>query len=401
MSYRRTSRIARLQSLIASGVAGMAIAACAEQPPTSPSPLATATAHADRAAIAAAGGVYTMTNAPTGNAVLAFRRAADGSLTPLGAVATGGRGVGGAVDPLMSQYSVLLAPDHSLLFVVNAGSDEVSSFTVAPDGSIALAARVGSGGTKPVSLALHGSVLYVLNTGSNTLSGFTVSAAGALTPIASSTRALRSGAAGASTIAFTPDGHLVVTEIMANRLETFALKPDGRLGDPAVTPSSGAGPFGFDVTPWNQPIVSEAMGAAPFGAVSSYWIGAKNALQVMTSSLSTSQRATCWLVLTADGHYAFTSNTASGSISALHVANDATVTLIAPRAAVAGREGTMPPGAAPIDLDLSQGDQYLYVLEAGKGAIGTFAVGAGGTLAARGDTPAQAPASGQQGIAAW
>src|SRR5919202_5258120 len=36
--------------------------------------------------------VYTMTNAAAGNAVLAFSRAADGTLTPSGAYPTGGRG---------------------------------------------------------------------------------------------------------------------------------------------------------------------------------------------------------------------------------------------------------------------------------------------------------------------
>ncbi len=38
----------------------------------------------------AAGGVYTMTNGASANSVLAFQRAADGSLTSLGGVPTGG-----------------------------------------------------------------------------------------------------------------------------------------------------------------------------------------------------------------------------------------------------------------------------------------------------------------------
>ncbi|HEV7990462.1 MAG TPA: beta-propeller fold lactonase family protein [Gemmatimonadaceae bacterium] len=343
-----------------------------------------------------------MTNGESGNAVLSFRRAADGSLAPLGATPTGGRGTGGTIDPLMSQYSVLLTSDHAFLFVVNAGSDDISSFKVASDGTIAFANRVPSGGDQPVSLAVYSRILYALNKGNNTVSGFWINADGTLQPIAGSTRQLRSGAAGASTVAFTPDGlWLIVTEIMSNRLETFPLRADGRLGDPRITMSSGAGPFGFAVTPRNQPIVTEVKGAAPNGAVSSYRVAANGVLGAVTASLSTQQMATCWLVLTADGRYAFTANSASGSIAAFGVAENAALTLLDPRAGVSGPAGTMPPAAVPIDLDLSDGDRYLYVLEAGTGTIGTFAVGAGGTLGARADTPAGRPASGLQGLAAW
>src|SRR5260221_11964539 len=42
-----------------------------------------------------AGAVYTMTNAPNGNAVLVFNQAADGTLTPGGTFPTGGLGTGG------------------------------------------------------------------------------------------------------------------------------------------------------------------------------------------------------------------------------------------------------------------------------------------------------------------
>src|SRR5438046_1709974 len=44
-----------------------------------------------------AGALFTMDNASAGNHVLAYRRAADGSLSPLGAFATGGIGTGGGL----------------------------------------------------------------------------------------------------------------------------------------------------------------------------------------------------------------------------------------------------------------------------------------------------------------
>jgi 6-phosphogluconolactonase len=384
----------RLQTTLASMVAVLVVAACSEphritNPSAEPS-------FKRSAEPSQSGAVYTMSNDPGANAVLAFRRASDGSLTSLDSYATGGKGTGGAVDPLVSQYSLRLTADHGFLLAVNAGSNDITSFRVASDGALMLTDRVSSGGTKPVSLALAAKIVYVLNTGNNTVSGFRLTPQGKLHPIKRSTRSLREGAAGASTIAFTPNGRwLIVTEIMANRLETFPVKPDGRLGDPTITASSGAGPFGFDVTPHNQPIVAEATGAAPNGAVSSYAVTATGTVSVVTPSLSTGQGATCWLVLTTDGRLAFTTNAMSGSISAFGVAENGALTLLDSRA------GVVPPGAAPIDLDLAAGDRYLYVLEAGAGTIGRFVVGAGGTLTAQADTPAGVPASGMQGLAAW
>ncbi|HEX5436629.1 MAG TPA: beta-propeller fold lactonase family protein [Gemmatimonadaceae bacterium] len=355
---------------------------------------------ANRRASSTSGGVYTMTNATSGNSVVAFSRGADGSLSPVGEFATGGLGVGGTVDPLQSQYSILLddgeADGHRALFVVNAGSNDVSAFHVADDASLRLISRVPSGGARPVSLAITRNLLYVLNAGDNSVSGFRVTDNGALIPMPHSTRSLSAGAAGASTIHFSADGGLlIVTERDANRLETFTVQPDGRLGDPVVTPSNGAVPFGFDVTPSSQVIVSEAAGAAPDGAVSSYAVTTTGALSVITGSLDDGGAAACWLLLTADGHIGFVSTAGSNTIASIGVADDGSVTLLNAQAASTGT------GTTPIDLDLAAGDRFLYVLEGGSGNIATFDVGAGGTLSAHPVTPAGAAASGLQGMAAF
>jgi len=73
------------------------------------------------------GAVFTMSNAAGGNAALAFSRAADGSLTAAGSFATGGLGSG---NGLGSQGSVAITDDGRYLLVVNAGSNDVSSFAV-------------------------------------------------------------------------------------------------------------------------------------------------------------------------------------------------------------------------------------------------------------------------------
>ncbi|MFN8568912.1 MAG: beta-propeller fold lactonase family protein [Kouleothrix sp.] len=106
-----------------------------------------------------AGAVYALTNAATGNAVVVWNRAPDGTLSPAGSYATGGLGTAAGLG---SQGAVVLSDNHRLLFAVNPGSNDISSFQVDGD-SLTLVGRVPSGGTTPTSLTLHDRRLYVLN----------------------------------------------------------------------------------------------------------------------------------------------------------------------------------------------------------------------------------------------
>jgi 6-phosphogluconolactonase len=346
----------------------------------------------------AAGAVYTETNAATGNAILAFRRASDGSLTPLGAVPTGGLGIGGTADPLTSQYALVLRADHRVLYAVNAGSNDVSAFRVGRDGSIVLASRVASGGVTPVSLASRGELLFALNSGSNTVQGFRATPSGGLLPIPGVTATLLPGASGASSIKFSVDGeHLLVTERNSNRLETIAVGKNGRLGTPVATASSGAVPFAVDNGFDGSALVAEAGGAAPNGAVSSYRLGEAGVLRTVTASLSTQGAATCWVVATPDGRFAYAINSASGTVSGLSVGRGGRLALLN----VDGVTASTGAGSAPIDPSLAAGGRFLYVLKAGTGTIQGFRVGEGHGLVAQDDVAAGAPRNGQQGLAAF
>src|SRR5262249_1634378 len=109
----------------------------------------------------AAGAVYVATNAAAGNSVVVFSRSASGALTLAGSFATGGSGTG---TGLGNQGGLILSRDGEWLFVVNAGSDDVSVFQVRPDG-LKLTDKVASGGKMPVSVTFDRDVLYVLNAG--------------------------------------------------------------------------------------------------------------------------------------------------------------------------------------------------------------------------------------------
>src|SRR5216117_4124454 len=109
------------------------VAACSQDRAITGPAAATAARLAASAAAAdgAPGAVYTLMNLTSGNAVAIFARAADGTLTAAGTVATGGTGTGSGLG---SQGAVVLSADGSRLFAVNAGSNDVSVFTVGAAG---------------------------------------------------------------------------------------------------------------------------------------------------------------------------------------------------------------------------------------------------------------------------
>jgi 6-phosphogluconolactonase (cycloisomerase 2 family) len=100
------------------------------------------------------GAVYVQTNEEE-NQVVAFARAADGTLRELGRYATGGAGDGR--PHLTSQGSVVLSDDGSHLLVTNVASDEVGVFRVDGTGeSILFAARHLAHSLRTISCGICG-----------------------------------------------------------------------------------------------------------------------------------------------------------------------------------------------------------------------------------------------------
>ena len=134
--------------------------------------------------------VFAMTNSVGGNQVIAYSRAANGSLIEGNHFATGGRGSGGTTDPLGSQGSLTLSQNHSLLFAVNAGTGDLSVFRV-NGANLQLVQVVSSGGSAPVAIAQHGNLVYVINSaGNSNVVGFQLGAFGNLVMIPNSIRYL-------------------------------------------------------------------------------------------------------------------------------------------------------------------------------------------------------------------
>jgi 6-phosphogluconolactonase (cycloisomerase 2 family) len=319
--------------------------------------------------------VYALTNAPAGNGVAVYHRAADGTLTPTGVIPTGGTGTGGGLE---NQGAVTLSSDGRWLFAVNAGSSEISAFAVGPQG-LTLTDKVGSGGTRPVSLTAYGSWLYVLNAGeTNNITGFSIRANGTLTPLPDSTRLLSAPSTGPAQVQFSPDGRLlVVTERDTDRIDAYTVNPDGQASGPLPHPSSGANPFGIAFSKNGLLLVSEAfVGHTNGSAASSYTAAPDGSLTLVTASAPTHQSSACWAVVTNDGRYGYVSNTRSGSISGYRIADDGSVSLLD----ADGITAAVGAGTAPIDMALSADSRYLYVLNAGSHTIASYQVEQNGRL---------------------
>jgi 6-phosphogluconolactonase len=323
------------------------------------------------------GAVYAMTNDATSNEVLSYRRAADGSLQLAASYPTTGKGSG---DALGSEGAIVLSTDRRWLFVVNAGSNELSVFRASGE-TLYLVDTIATGGVRPVSVAVYGNVAYVVHAGAgaNNITGFVQNSNGTLAALKGSTSPLSAANVGPAEIAFARDGRtLIVTEKATNQIDEFAIDPSSALPTKMKAhASSGQTPFGFAVTANGHLLTSEAFGgAAGASAASSYRLESLANLATISASVPNKQGAACWVTLAADDSVAYVSNTGSNTISRYAVASDGTLTL-PQRGADALDTGD---GSKPLDMAISHDNRFFYVLESGTGNIGIAKIAADGSL---------------------
>ena len=318
------------------------------------------------------GAVFVMTNNAEKNEIISYERAANGLLSGGEHYDTEGRGSGGIGDPLEAQGSLTLSQDHSLLFAANAGSGNISVFSV-HHSSLILLNKAPSGGSQPVAVAEHQNLVYVLNSGgAGSVVGFTLDFGGQLKQIKDSTMFLTATVTGGASLAFSPDGKfLVVTERLANNIDVFNVEPNGTLSPIIVNHSPAPGAFSVSFAPEGNAIVSEtgAPGATNGAAISSYKITAKGALSPISQSVPTFGAANCWNVITPDGKFVYVSNAGSATISGFAIASNGALTPIGKTVL-----GNNPEGAGNLDIAVSADGKYIYTLNSAAGDIGVFGI---------------------------
>jgi hypothetical protein len=368
---------------------------------------------------APAGWVFTATNNPKGNQVIVFKRGSDGKLKQSATVSTGGKGI--ASEPpfgfpiVDSSGSINLTPDGKLLFVVNAGSNSVTSFKVTSSG-LKKVSVAGTQGKLPISLASSSAhLLYVVNEGTHNIYGWRFTSDGKLTGIKGSNEKLTAvtpkGAKDKvgveAAIGFVNSGAVVaVTQRGLPRtygeINTFVIDHNGAAGPSKAYATRGvANPFGFSaigsyLLVSNAGLVKTPSGAMPNPADFSQFTGSAATYKVsldgkvhFVKNVLTGGRAACWLIVERNGRTAFVTNTLSsgtpptggptsgqGAVASMSVGGNGQLKL--------EKQANTSPGF-PGDEALSHDDKYLYVsvpsiIVPGGSHMEVYKVGKGGSM---------------------
>ena len=374
----------------------------------------------------AVGVLYTETNDPMNNQVVAFNRHADGSLTQGQVISTGGTG-GQQAQPgcvptcpiLDTQGELALAAGGHLLFAVNAGSGTVSSFRIT-NHRLTLADQQSTGvaGSFPNSLTTNGHLLYVLNSNTRTITGFRFSSKGKLTPISGSTRSLTTATSdlpGAPRqIGFDNNGKVLVVTLLSSApltpadgtssIDTFVVNkhtgaPGSATADNATTPY----PFGFAFDPRNQLVMSQvtSLTVPGKGDAQTYSVTRSgNVTAIGGSPAATNGTAPCWVAITNSGRFAYVVNTGGGAPTGSTV----TAFKLSPHGRLTQIQVTsdaLSSQFAKTDETLSSDGRYLYVLApglmpGGQSNIDEYKVANNGHLSLMGDVVS--PGLGDSGL---
>jgi 6-phosphogluconolactonase len=395
-----------------------------------------------KSAKGSAGWVVTATNNPKGNAVWVYKRAANGKLTQVGSVPTGGKGI--ASEPpfgfpiVDSSGSINTTPDGKLVFVVNAGSNSVTSFRVTSSG-LHRVSVAPTHGKLPISVASSGNLLYVVNEISKNIYGWTFTPSGVLHPIAGSNQKLtavtpkgkKDKVGVAAAIGFTSNGKVVaVTQRGLPRhygeINTFVLKPGGAAGPAQAFATKGVeNPFGFSAVSKyllvsNAGFVATPSGAMPnpadftqfTGTVATYKVSNSGKVSFVSNAAS-GGRAACWLIISKNGKVAVTTNTLSsgtppaggptsgkGAVATLSVSPNGHLHVL--------KQADTSPGF-PGDEAFSHDNKYLYVIDPsiivpGGSHIEVYRLGKGGSMTRIQTLPAASPSNyppNLSGVGAW
>ena len=211
--------------------------------------------------------LYTVSNSPSGNAVLGYRIEPNtGKLTQLRSSPFSTHGLGEGVFVLGdSDNGIVISKDRKFLFAPNRGSQTIAVFSIQSDGTLkdAPGSPFPTGGYTPVSLALYNDLLYVAHLGTGLPNicrnceyrGFRVSKTGYLTPMENAVvRLSETPPAIPFSLRFSPDGRFLIgTELGTSKINVFEVKRDSQQGDAQLVPVPGA-PF-------------DSIGKQPFGAI--------------------------------------------------------------------------------------------------------------------------------------
>ena len=294
--------------------------------------------------------VYTESNNPESdhNAVLAFNRSADGTLTQIGTFSTRGTGqinLPKVVGPDDSSQEVVATPDGNFLYAVNQGSNTIAAFRIRKDGGLNFIETFDSGGVQPDSIGIANGKLYVNNKGdatatdpgtvAPTITGFTIDSDGSLSPIPNSTITLPVGTVPSQNL-ISPNGKLLFSDIFgvnsapqSNTLAPFQIGGDGSLtlapGGNAAAQAPGATTpapalLGAAANPTQNILY---VGLTGLSEVAVFTYDAKGTLSFVGATAPNDQGGSgpCWASVSPDGKFLYTGDTGSNSVGVYSLAD--------------------------------------------------------------------------------
>jgi 6-phosphogluconolactonase (cycloisomerase 2 family) len=382
---KRTIRIATIGGLAALGASATGLLA---------GPAAASPTHAPTARTAhefgsdVAGAVFVQTDNLQGNTIVAYARSADGTLTQTGVYATGGLGgqlTGSVVDHTASQGALAYDARTRLLYAVNAGSNTITVFSVHGH-HLTRIQIIDSGGTFPVSIAVHRGQVFVLNArGGGSIQGY-ARLGDLLVKVPSWNRSLgfNPNAAPEFTstpgqIAFTPDGSklIVTTKGDGQSIEVFPVDRFGPAAQPVITPDPGNVPFAVAFDRHRHLVVVEA---GP-SAVATFVVNHDATLSLIGRT-PTGQAATCWVTVT--GRHVYASNAGSADLSGYNDHRGELTSL-----------GTTATDPGTVDSAASPDGRFLYVQAGASGIVDEFKIDHSGALTSVGSQTVPAAAGGE------
>jgi 6-phosphogluconolactonase (cycloisomerase 2 family) len=314
---------------------------------------------------------------PAQNSILAYRRGADGSLTPLpgSPFLTRGAGVGNPAQimgPNDSDQNMIVTPDHRFLLAVNSGSNTVAVFRILADGSLEhiSGSPFPSGGINPVSVGLSGLRLIVVNKNQDPAQNV----GGALPNYVSIRNAATLGEPGFAQRPFSvtapagsspsqglvsPNGQVLFdAQFLGGNLVSFRIDADGRLieapGSPQKLPASvppPAQPLGLQVHP-SQPILY--VGFASANQLGVYNYDEDTGALTFVNAFNNSGKALCWIVTNHAGTALFTVNSGDNSVSSYNISQ--------PLAPAEAQHLVLRGPGNPFQQALEPSERFLYVV---------------------------------------
>ncbi|MDQ2778917.1 MAG: lactonase family protein [Pseudomonadota bacterium] len=277
------------------------------------------------------------------NSILAYARAADGSLTPLegSPFLTSGKGLNNPtaakLGPNDKDYPLLASRDKKRLFAVNSGSNTIAVFDIGDNGRLRQieGSPFPSGGRSPVSLTIAGTRLYVVNSNGDAdqlpnadapnYTGFDIADDGKLTPIPGSTVSTVKGgypsqvlASNDGTLLFGLDFLAPAAQPGVGSVHAFKINSNGTLTQPAGSPYAlPAGPMpplplGMNQHPSRNILY---VGYVTRKQIGVYTFDGQTGALTFVRTVPNSGTEICWIRPTANGARIYTVNNIDNSVS--------------------------------------------------------------------------------------